>query len=91
MPSRNEPNAKGDADAKEFQHAERESSGTQADGTRRQPWGIPFALFLSGFVLLVVLAKLNLARVTADVLRGAGVGLCIAAFVIARRGQRAAR
>jgi hypothetical protein len=54
-------------------------------------WGIPFALFLLGFVLFVVLARLNLSRLTTDVLRGVAAGLCVAAFVIARRGQRVAR
>lgn len=58
---------------------------------RNAPWGISFVLFLLGFVLLVVLARLNLSRLTTDVLRGVAAGLCVAAFVIARRGQRVAR
>ena len=58
---------------------------------RNAPWGIPFALFLLGFVIFVVLARLNLSRLTTDVLRGVAAGLCVAAFVIARRGQRVAR
>src|ERR1700724_756236 len=55
---------------------------------RNAPWGISFVLFLVGFVLLVVLARLNLSRLTTDVMRGVAAGLCVAAFVIARRGQR---
>ena len=66
------------------------SSGAQR-AHRNAPWGISFVLFLLGFVLLVVLARLNLSRLTTDVLRGVAAGLCVAAFVIARRGQRVAR
>ena len=68
------------------------SAGAQP-GRRRDapPWGLSFVLFLLGFALLVVLAKLNLSRLTVDVLRGLAAGLCVAAFVIARRAQRAAR
>jgi hypothetical protein len=70
-------------------------SGSAGAGSGRkriaQPWGISFLLFLLGFVLLVVLGKLNLSRLTADVLRVLAAGLCIAAFLIARRGQKAAR
>ncbi len=68
------------------------SPGAQRDRQRTaQPWGISFVLFLLGFALLVVLARLNLSRLTTDVLRGVAAGLCVAAFVIARRGQRVAR
>jgi hypothetical protein len=56
-----------------------------------QPWGLSFILFLLGFVLLVVLAKLKLSRMSADVLRGLAAVLCIAAFVIARRTPRPRR
>jgi len=66
------------------------SSGAQR-ARRNAPWGISFVLFLLGFVLLVVLARLNLSRLTTDVLRGVAAGLSVAALVIARRGQRVAR
>ena len=66
------------------------SPGARAE-RRNAPWGISFVLFLLGFVLLVVLARLNLSRLTTDVMRGVAAGLCVAAFVIARRGQRVAR
>jgi hypothetical protein len=66
--------------------------GAQTDRRRNaQPWGLSFVLFLLGFVLLVVLGKLNLSRLTANLLRILAAGLCVAAFVIARRAQRAGR
>jgi hypothetical protein len=67
------------------------SPGAQREHRNAQPWGISFVLFLLGFVLLVALSRLNLSRLTTDVLRGVAAGLCVAAFVIARRGQRVAR
>jgi hypothetical protein len=68
------------------------SPGAQPDRRREaQRWRFSFVLFLLGFVLLVVLGKLEVSRLAADVLRGVAAGLCIATFVIARRAQRAAR
>jgi hypothetical protein len=91
MPSPNEPNGNDKPRTDEFQRAEIKPGSTPPNRPRGQPWGIPFALFLLGFALLVALGKLNLSRLVADVLRGVGIGLCVAGFVIARRGQRATR
>jgi len=95
MPSPNEPSATGESRRGESHHGESaaaNSSGAQSDRRRNaQPWGISFVLFLLGFMLLVLLGKLKISRLTADLLRGLAAGLCVAAFVIARRAQRAAR
>jgi hypothetical protein len=95
MQSPNEPRANEELHREESRRGESgASSSPGAQRNRRraaQPWRFSFILFLLGFVLLVVLGKLNLSRLTADLLRIVATGLCIAAFVIARRAQRAAR
>ena len=93
MQSTNEPSANEELHRGESRRDESVASssrGAQRDRRREaQPWRLSFVLFLLGFVLLVVLAKVNLSRLTADLLRVLAAGLCIAAFVIARRAQRA--
>jgi hypothetical protein len=98
MPSQNElsalsaPAESRDAEARHVESGASNLPGAQRDrGPSAQPWGLSFVFFLLGFALLVVLAKLNLSRLTVDVLRGVAAGLCVAAFVTARRAQRAAR
>jgi hypothetical protein len=98
MPSQNEPSAlSAPAESRGGEARRVESGALNLPGAQRergrgaQPWGLSFVLFLLGFALLVVLAKLNLSRLTVDVLRGVAAGLCVAAFVAARRAQRAAR
>jgi hypothetical protein len=90
MQSPNEPSANGESPRSESGASG--SPGAQPELRREaQPWRFSFVLFLLGFVLLVVLGKLEISRSAADVLRGVAAGLCIATFVIARRAQRAAR
>jgi hypothetical protein len=91
MPNPNEPDSNDQARGKELQPGGNGESPNPERRRDRQPWGIAFVLFLGGFVLLVVVGKLNVSRLTADVLKGVGAGLCLAAFVIARRAQRTAR
>lgn len=95
MPSPNEPSAIGESHRAEFQRGDNgtsKSAGIQAVRRRNaQPGGILFVLFLAGFVLLIVLGKFNLLQLTMDVLRSIAAGLCVVAFVIARRAQRVPR
>jgi hypothetical protein len=56
-----------------------------------QAWKLSFVLFVLGFLLLVVVGKLNVSRLTTNMVRGVAAGLCVAAFVIARRAQRVRR
>jgi hypothetical protein len=91
MPNPNEPNPNQEMRAPQWQRPETGQSAQAAQRRRGQPWGIAFVLFLAGFVSLVVVGKLHVSRLTADALKGVGAGLCLAAFVIARRVQRAAR
>jgi len=100
MQSQNEPGANGESRREELRRGESHhgesaagnSSGAQSDRRRNaQPWGVPFVLFLPGFMLLVALGKLKISRLTADLVRGLAAGPCVAAFVIAHRAQRAAR
>jgi hypothetical protein len=90
MQSPNEPSDTGES--RRGESGASGSPGAQPDRRREaQPWRFSFILFLLGFVLLVVLGKLEISRLAADVLRGVAAGLCIAAFVIARGAQRAGR
>jgi uncharacterized membrane protein YfcA len=91
MPNPNEPNPNQPMRRPQWQRPETGQSAQAAQRRTRQPWGIAFVLFLAGFVVLVVVGKLNVSRLTADVLKGVGAGLCLAAFVIARRARRTGR
>lgn len=90
MPNPNEPNPNEELRAPQWQRPETGQSAQAARRRTRQPWGIAFVLFLAGFVLLVLVGRLHVSRLTADVLKGVGAGLCLAAFVIARRARRTA-
>jgi hypothetical protein len=68
-------------------------SGDAPYAARReaQAWKLSFVLFVLGFLLLVVVGKLNVSRLTTNMVRGVAAGLCVAAFLIARRAQRVRR
>lgn len=83
---------KSQAAASRPDESDSQSPGAQPESAREaQSWVFAFILFLLGFLLLVVMAKLKISRFTADVLRGLAAALCVAAFLIARRGQKVAR
>jgi hypothetical protein len=91
MPTPNDSNPNQNLHAPQLRHLEATPTPQAAKRRTRPPWGFAFLFFLAGFVLLVVLSKLSIARVTADVLKAVAAGLCVAAFVIARRAQRSVR
>lgn len=97
MPNPNEPVAAEKSPGTEPPHAGTPGVNLDAQEQRNersrgpQPWGLAFALFALGFVALVVMSKLKLSPIAAGLVKGVAAGLCVAAFVIARRARKVPR